>query len=96
MWTGAKKRALKAGVAFNLLPADIVIPAVCPVLGIPLSLKVNRGHHADDSPSLDRFDPRGGYVKDNVRVISLRANRLKSDGSAAEHAAIVRYMEGVK
>ena len=36
------------------------------------------GGRSDRSPSLDKIEPALGYVPDNVRVISDRANRLKS------------------
>jgi hypothetical protein len=35
-----------------------------------------------------------GYVHGNVRVISNRANRLKSDGTKEEHLKIAEYMKG--
>ncbi len=56
---------------------DFQIPKVCPLRGVPLS--VGSGQHTDDSPTLDRKDPRLGYVKGNVWVISHKANRLKGD-----------------
>jgi hypothetical protein len=46
-----------------------------------------------NSPTLDKIDPSKGYVKGNVNVISQRASRLKSDGTAAEHRAIADYMD---
>jgi hypothetical protein len=57
--------------------ADFEIPKVCPLRGVPLS--VGTGQHTDDSPTLDRKDPRRGYVKGNVWVISHKANRLKGN-----------------
>lgn len=69
------------GIPFDLERDSIAIPSVCPVLGIPIAVSGSR--HAG-SPSLDRVLPSRGYVKGNVRVISDRANRLKSDQTAAE------------
>jgi hypothetical protein len=43
----------------------------------------------------DRKDNARGYVKDNVRVISWRANRLKSDATLEELRLLVRDLEGV-
>lgn len=76
LWARAKKRAQDRNIPFNLVPADLVIPPRCPVLGIPLTIGGKRSHN---SPSLDRVDPLKGYVKGNVRVISDKANRLKGD-----------------
>jgi hypothetical protein len=59
----------------------IVIPAVCPVLGIPIVLGEQR---SENSPSLDRITPKLGYVPGNVRVISDKANRLKGDRTLGE------------
>lgn len=91
MVNGARWRAKRDSVPFDLSPEDIVVPSHCPILGI--ELKVN-GHRATEgSPSLDRKDPSLGYVRGNVRVVSMRANRLKSDGSLDEFRKIVAYME---
>lgn len=76
----ARKRAQSRGLDFNITREDIIIPDVCPVLGIPLILGCKRG---PGSPSLDRIDPCLGYVVGNIRVISDRANRLKSNRSLA-------------
>ena len=92
MLSGAKKRAREAGVAFNLELGDIQIPTHCPVLGIVL--KTNTGRLDDSSPSLDRHIPILGYVKGNVSVISMRANRLKSDASISEWESLVAWMRG--
>lgn len=81
LWRAARARARKRGIPFDLLLEDIVIPPVCPVLGLPM-----------DRPSLDRFDPTRGYTPDNIRVISTRANTLKSDGTVAELELVLAYM----
>lgn len=56
-----KKRAKKRGIVFDLEVSDIVIPKLCPILGIELSFGNGRVH--DASPSLDRIVPSKGYVK---------------------------------
>jgi len=38
----------------------------------------------DNSATIDRIDNGLGYVKDNVLIVSWRANRLKSDGTAED------------
>lgn len=48
----------------------------------------------EGSPTLDRIVPSRGYVVGNVAVISMRANRLKSDASVAELQALVSYTRG--
>ena len=46
-----------------------------------------------NSPSLDRIRPQLGYVAGNVRVISNRANHLKSNGTISEFEAVLAYMK---
>lgn len=75
----AKERAKRSNLPFEITKRDIVWPECCPVLGIPLNYLGGSIGPASDSPSLDRVDPRLGYVKGNVMVISVRANRLKGD-----------------
>lgn len=87
LWRGAKKRADASNgkIPFRLALSDIpVIPAICPVLGIPLIPSKGQHSSTHNSPSLDRIFPALGYVSGNIRVISLRANRLKNNGTAAE------------
>lgn len=88
MFYDARKRAQRFDLPFDLDPEKIIIPTVCPVLGISLD-----GITRDTTPSLDRMVPGLGYVTGNVRVISFRANRIKSDASGAELRAILAYME---
>ncbi|MFL6758565.1 hypothetical protein [Sphingomonas sp.] len=76
----ARKRAQNRRLDFTIRREDIITPDVCPVLGIPLVVGSDR---SPASPSLDRIDPSLGYVPGNIRVISDRANRLKSNRSLA-------------
>lgn len=92
LWSAAKDRAKAKGLAFDLEVRDIVVPTHCPVLGIPLK-KGNGVMHAG-SPQLDRRDNSKGYTKDNVSVISQRANAIKQDASIETLEAIVNYMKG--
>ena len=96
MTTQAKRRAAALGREFSLTAEHVknLATDVCPVLGIPLEWKYGHGKtYNPSSPSLDRIDNSKGYILGNVAIISNRANRLKSDGTAAEHAAIAAYMQ---
>lgn len=73
LWLKAKERCKRSGVMFVIAVSDITVPAVCPVMGIPMTV----GGARDNSPSLDRIDPSRGYVPGNVCVICYRANRIK-------------------
>ena len=72
----------------DLEPDDIKIPDHCPALGIPLDKR-----DADHHPSLDRFDNSKGYTKDNVNVISFRANHLKNDATLDEIEKLYTWMK---
>lgn len=91
MLSTARRRAADRGLEFDLQITDVAIPEKCPVLG--LDLKASTGRMQNCSPTLDRIDSSRGYTRDNVRVISWRANRLKSDATIEEVAAILAYME---
>jgi len=90
LYEGAKRRGKKEGVPFDITIDDIVIPEVCPVLGIPIEVGGPPNH--SNLPSLDRFVPDKGYVKGNVSVISLRANSLKKNASTEEVRRLLEWM----
>jgi hypothetical protein len=70
----ARQRAARRGLPFNLCVGDVVVPPICPALGVPIIVGDKRTPY---SPSLDRIRPALGYVRGNTRVISDKANRLK-------------------
>lgn len=87
-----KAVAKKKCIEFNIESTDFVMPEYCPVLGIKITPWA--GGLLPGSPSFDRINPRKGYVKGNVKIISLRANRLKSDcTNPAELRAVADYIE---
>lgn len=78
---------------FTITAADLTLPATCPILGIPLrKSRQSKLGPKDDSFSLDRIDSTKGYIPGNVAIISWRANRLKNNGTAAEHARIAVWI----
>lgn len=88
----AKFRAKKKGIPFDLSPDDFDIPEVCPVFGHPFEPPKK---NAWWSPSLDRTIPALGYVKGNVRIISMRANMLKGDASLEELEKVIAYVRRI-
>lgn len=81
LWQAAKQRADAKGMEFTITISDVVIPETCPVFGTPLK-----------QPSIDRFDNDRGYTPENIRVISRRANVIKSDATYDEIRAVAGYM----
>ena len=95
-----RSKCKKEGIAFDLTIDDLDIPDVCPVLGRPLKFGVSRNQSyekrgmappTDDSPSVDRIDSDGGYVKGNIVVVSWRVNRIKGNATSDELRAIADY-----
>lgn len=87
----ARQRSRERGLPFELTPDDVVIPATCPVLGIPLAARHGRFGGSDNSPSIDRIRNEGGYVPGNVVIVSWRANRIKSDASPEELRRVAAF-----
>lgn len=88
----AKNRCKKNGIEFNIKPEDIKSVNVCPLLKIPLVVRVGCGKNYD-SPSLDRIDPQKGYVKGNVRVISSLANNIKSYATPEQIKTVAKNID---
>jgi hypothetical protein len=93
-----KSRAKARGLEFDLREEDIIVPEFCPVLGIRLEYGLGHGRGVDldlrdRAPSVDRVDNTRGYTRDNVVVISYRANRLKSDAKISELRAIADWYD---
>lgn len=91
----AKRRALAKSREFTITVDDIIIPTHCPYLGLELvTLSPGGPHH--NSMTIDRIDSTLGYTKENIEVISYRANTLKKDGTIEELEAIVNRMKDNK
>ena len=89
-----KSSAKKRGIEFDLTTEDldyIGIPISCPIMGIPL--KWNKGKPRDNSYSFDRIDSSRGYVRDNIQIISMKANRAKNDLTSEELKKFSQYFK---
>lgn len=82
MLNKAKKRAKKYNLDFDITKEDIIIPEICPILEVPLVIGTKGDY--EYSPSLDRIDNSKGYTKDNIQVISKKANSMKNSASIEE------------
>lgn len=79
MYMNAKARARKLNIEFNLEYGDLDIPLKCPILEVPLVL--GTANNYEFAPSIDRINSNKGYTKDNVKIISLMANRMKNNAT---------------
>lgn len=86
-----RKQAQKEGIEWTIVPTDLDWVEVCPVLGLTLNYEQSVGR-TENSPSLDRIDCTKGYIPSNVAIISWRANRIKNNGTIADHKAILDWM----
>lgn len=91
----SQARARKKGLEHTLLLEDLldIWPPnnVCPILGI--KLEWNSAGFRRTSPSIDRIDNSKGYTKENVQIISFRANELKRDATLEELELLVNYLK---
>jgi hypothetical protein len=88
----AKMRAEKYNLPFNIDKEylKIIYPAngMCPVLNVKLKKGINK--LTSTSPTLDRFIPKLGYVKNNVWFISYRANVIKNNLTIKEMELLLK------
>ncbi len=75
----AKRRAKAKNREFLLQSYEDLIaklPEKCPVFGIDFNFL---GTYGDDTvPAVDRIDSSKGYTIDNIQIISMKANSIKS------------------
>lgn len=83
----AKARAKHDDLPFDLVLEDIIIPSVCPYMGVPFVM-----NDKQLAASLDRIDSTKGYTKDNIQVISYLANRMKNNATIEQLQA---FAEGI-
>ncbi len=96
-WAGmalnnAKKRAKQRGLPFSITLNWLIEAAgdACPLLGTPLNYANTVS--AADSPAVDRIDSANGYTPDNCWVISMKANRIKSDATVGEIETLAKAL----
>ena len=71
----------------DLYPVD----GKCPVFGF--NLEFNDAGFRETSPSIDRIDSDKGYTKDNIQIISWKANRLKAYATVEDLEILVAFLK---
>jgi hypothetical protein len=91
----SKQRAKSNNREHNINVEDIKaiypIDGCCPIFG--LKLEFNGAGFRDSSPSIDRIDSTKGYTRDNIQVISWKANRIKGAASLQDLEMLVAYLK---
>lgn len=91
MICNARIRAAALRLPCEITRADINIPDVCPIFKKPFDRKTSGYFSQSMAPSIDRIDSSKGYTKDNIVIISCRANSLKGDATVEELIAITGF-----
>lgn len=86
-----KANAERIGIEFTIPFSEIEFPTHCPVLGMELDYFAEGVQ--ENSVSFERLNHAVGYVVGNVKIVSWRANRIKNNGTAAEHRLIADYID---
>ncbi|NBS70476.1 hypothetical protein EBT31_16415 [bacterium] len=93
IYYSAKKRKVPVGFESAIEFASYVksiAPDKCPVFGKKF---VEQGNgFGRFSPSIDKIDPRKGYVRGNVQVISVLANCMKRDANRKELQQFAKWV----
>lgn len=91
LFHSCKTRAEQKGLEFNITKDDIIIPEFCPILLKPIICGDKENYQF--SPSVDRIDNTKGYIKGNIQVISMKANKIKNDATIEELILFSKWID---
>ena len=94
--SSVRRRAKQKGLPFNLTAKYMIsiTPEFCPVLGIPLYRSITGGA-TPNSPSIDRIHPHLGYIQDNVIVVSMLANSIRSSATPDQIMSVGNFYKNL-
>lgn len=91
----SKQRAQIKNIEHSISVQDLKdiypVDGRCPVFGS--ILEFGSAGFRDNSPSIDKINPKGGYTKDNIQILSWKANRLKTDATVTELEMLLAFMK---
>lgn len=100
MLSNSRIRAKNKNIPYNIATKDIndIWPKdnKCPVLNINFEMGYKNKKTKSHAPSLDRIEPKKGYVKGNILVVCDIVNRLKSDASIEDLRKISNFFINLK
>ncbi len=96
MRESARQRARKYNIPYDIKVKDLreIITERCPILGIKFELNKPNGKALNNwqtSPSLDRIVPDKGYTKDNIIIVSMMANSIKTQATPKEIQKVATF-----
>lgn len=98
MFQTAKRTAKQNNLPFNITCEylETIFPKdnKCPVFGFEFAISKQK-ESRDNSPSLDKIVPDQGYVVGNVTIVSLKANRMKNNGSIEDLKKVLEFYEKI-
>lgn len=82
-WFGARDRAKYKDRLFNISKEDLIDlwnkqEGKCAISKIPMTFNMDSGRNPYNV-SVDQIDPAKGYTKDNIQLVCMCVNQLKSD-----------------
>jgi hypothetical protein len=99
IWKRAKDRASKNNLDFNITKDHVVSMlniGVCQATGLKLNLTFGKEKLNPLGPSLDRINPKIGYIVGNVRMVCWIFNRAKGDGSDNDVWLLAEALNAIK
>lgn len=93
----AKRRAKEKNIPFDLNSSQLhgLLTERCPVFGTPFIFAGN-GIVTSSSPSIDRIDPKKGYVLENVVIISVKANTIKNAYTSEDLLKVALWLKKIE
>ena len=95
MLSNSRIRARIKGIPHNINSNDIkkIWPKdnKCPVLRINFQMGYKNKKTKSYAPSLDRIEPKKGYINGNISIVCDIVNRLKSDASIVDLKKISNF-----
>ncbi len=94
----AKQRAETQHLEFNLTNdwlLKILLIGECQVSGLSFDFKPSKGKSKNPyAPSIDRINPKKGYIKSNCQIVLHAVNQAKGEMSMKEYREITELIVG--
>jgi len=87
----AKNKNREHSITVEDIKAIYPVDGCCPIFG--MKLEFNQAGFRESSPSIDRIDSTKGYTRDNIQIISWKANRVKGYATVEELEMLVAYLK---